>query len=108
MRLRRETGDFSIKLTINEETGKYNDIQIPKGLTPEDLIGMIVTIEKKVATYVIIYASGEILQTDDGVGGRWYWIVGASDAENVYLYYNAETGILSGNNLWGGGESVTS
>lgn len=43
MRFRRETGDFSIKLTFNEETGKLNDIQLPKGLSAEELLGVFVS-----------------------------------------------------------------
>ena len=48
MRFRRETGDFSIKLTFNEETGKLNDIQLPKGLSAEELLGVFVSVTTEV------------------------------------------------------------
>lgn len=42
MRLRRETGDFQIKVIVNSETSAITANTIQKNLLDEDLVGQIV------------------------------------------------------------------
>jgi hypothetical protein len=47
MRLRRETGDFSINMEVGPGAAKYSK-QLPKGLSAEDFIGAIVNMSMTV------------------------------------------------------------
>lgn len=77
MRLRRETGDFSIKLD-DENTA----ITIVKGLSAEDLIGAV--IEYNGGFYVVSAATEE-----DGV------VTLTSGIEDGTITYTAETGVVA-------------
>lgn len=43
MRLRRETGDFSINMDVSPGAAEYKQ-QLPKGLSAEDFIGVLVNL----------------------------------------------------------------
>lgn len=43
MRLRRETGDFQIKVTVDDDTATVNSIN--KNLSAEDFIGQVVEVD---------------------------------------------------------------
>lgn len=85
MRLRRETGDFSIVFSDN-----IHACQIQKGLGPKDLIGAVVEIET-------VYGSAFTVLSAIGFRG---------ENETPYIrllvegtspfYYNPETGVVTG------------
>lgn len=90
MRFRRETGDFSIKLTPNEETHKFNDVQLPKGLSGEDLLGAVITssiAEDDDIAYTMYYGITEIKDYGFAVAVRFASFSGM-------LFYDPKTGIL--------------
>ncbi len=90
MRFRRETGDFSINLTFDEETNKPKDIQLPKGLSGEDLLG--VAIKMPAMGNSIQLSAITTVFDDDGVVS----IMLGNNLQNL-LYYDPTTGILSAN-----------
>lgn len=89
MRLRRETGDFSIKLTFNEETHEPNDVQLPKGLSAEDLVGVFTYMELDGLTYV----APVTFAMDAGL----YVIVliPSLRTDRPMMFYDTSTGVLS-------------
>lgn len=92
MRFRRETGDFSIKLTPNEETHKFNDVQLPKRLSGEDLLGAVITstiTEDDGIAYTMYYGITEIKDYGFTVVVRV-----TSDTFSGALFYDPTTGIL--------------
>lgn len=94
MRFRRETGDFSIKLTFNEETGKLNDIQLPKGLSAEELLGVFVSGTTEVRPGV----TRTIVQPITIVFDMGYYsavmLNSSASAPPVPYFYDPKTGIL--------------
>lgn len=92
MRFRRETGDFSIKLTPNEETHKFNDVQLPKGLSGEDLLGAVITstiTDEDDIAYTMYYGITNISDY-----GFTVVVHVASDEFSGMLFYDPKTGIL--------------
>lgn len=86
MRFRRETGDFSIKLEMS--MSGINDVQLPKGLGAEDLIGVIVNLDN---LGVNTYAPISIV--NDGV--YYLEVIILTPANPAAMYYDPSTGILS-------------
>lgn len=93
MRFRRETGDFSINLTFNEETHGPNDVQLPKGLSAEDLVGVFVYMEQMGLPYV-----APVTFTMDG---GLYVVVFIPSFGNspLPMFYDPSTGVLSTSQL---------
>lgn len=58
MRLRRETGDFRIKLTAGLEGGGWIVNMISKDLLAEDFVGQIIEINGGYTRYTIITGAG--------------------------------------------------
>ncbi len=90
MRFRRETGDFSITLTLNEETRKINDVQLPKGLSTEDLVGVFVRVPALSGDYWHVFPITRAM--DAG-----YMSVIRLEYPETNLFYDRATGILGVN-----------
>lgn len=91
MRLRRETGDFSIKLTINEETHELNDVWLPKGLSAEDLFGVAIKMPSMgMANNTMLRAITMVIDFDNVLG-----IPLGENPQSGMLYYDRTTGILT-------------
>lgn len=91
MRFRRETGDFGIIFTIDGETNKLKDIQLPKGLSGEDLLGVAIKMPGMGNNGIKLSAITTVFD-DDGVVN----IMLGNNPQNR-LYYDSTTGILSAN-----------
>lgn len=105
MRLRRETGDFSINMEVGPGAAKYSK-QLPKGLSAEDFIGAIVSTSMTVipagsdtpvttTTIGVVYAVLTTTANDD------IRLLGPGDAP--FAVYSPTTGIIESYEANGGG-----
>ena len=91
MRFRRETGDFSITIEPDEKTGTPKDIQLPKGLSAEDLFGVAIKMPG-IGNSIQLSAITTVFDFDGVVG-----VMLGNNPQSGMIYYDPSTGVLSVN-----------
>lgn len=92
MRLRRETGDFQIKVTPGEAAGSYVVNSIRPGLSAEDLIGEVVDTGN--GSFTVIVATS--VDSENGkITAVTY--VSSSILSKITLVYDPATGSIAYN-----------
>lgn len=93
MRLRRETGDFSIKINYTDSTSAYDNAEsIPAGLSAEDLIGTVVEFyEKGILTHYSIVSLAMPYQDEIEIA---FLSTRAANVVPVRYGYNPTTGAI--------------
>lgn len=98
MRLRRETGDFSIKFPVEYEAAIYYTT-VPKNLKASDLLGAVIEVgdgvenDSRVTQIVDIFVAGHDLYTLTTTAAEGVWL----------LYYEPETGKIAQFTYFNGG-----
>ncbi len=91
MRLRRETGDFSITLVPRAtDPMQFDDVQLPKGLSAEDFVGQVICIKRTIRDAVTT-TTWAITRVEAQSEAPYLYIPFSESG----LYYNIATGILS-------------
>lgn len=92
MRLRRETGDWTIKVNVDDPSAqpKLLTSQLPKGLSAEDFIGVIFQIES-----ASISGYKTIAEAYDFTGEPYSVRIALGNTKGMQLYYDRRSGHLS-------------